>query len=78
MDILIRVILMLVCSIFIPYIGNLLYSPLSKIKFKELSKDEKIELIPYGLLYVFLLNWFIIAPSIVFINCFKYILSSLT
>lgn len=78
MDILIRVILMIICSIIIPLIGKLLYSPLSEIKYKELNKSEKIELIPYGLLYIFLFNWFIITPSIVFFNCLKYILGSLT
>lgn len=78
MDILIRVVLMLICSIFIPYMGNLLYSPLSEIKFKELNKTEKIELIPYGLLYIFFLNWFIIVPSILFADCFKYVLNSIT
>ena len=73
MDILIRIIIMVGCSIFIPYIGNSLYSPLSEINFKNLDKQEKINLIPQALLYMFFLNWFIIAPSIVFFYCFKYI-----
>ena len=50
MDILIRVILIVGCSIFIPYIGNLLYSPLSEINFKELTKQEKIDMIPTRLI----------------------------
>lgn len=74
MDILIRFVIMMICSIFIPYIGNLLYSPLSEIKHKKLSSNEKIELIHCFLLYVFILNWFIIAPAIIFIDCLKYIL----
>ncbi len=74
MDILIRIILMIICSIFIPYIGCLLYSSLSEINFKELSKKEKIDLIPQTFLYIFFLNWFIIAPSYIFMECFKYII----
>lgn len=46
MDILVRIIIMIGCSIFIPYIGNLLYSRLSEINFKELTKQEKIDMIP--------------------------------
>ena len=73
MDILIRIILMIACSIFIPYIGCLLYSSLSEINFKELSRKEKIDLIPQAFLYIFLLNWFIIIPSYAFMECFNYI-----
>ena len=53
MDILIRIILMIGCSIFIPYIGNLLYSPLSEINFKDLNKQEKINMIPTRVIVYF-------------------------
>lgn len=55
MDILVRIIIMIGCSIFIPYIGNLLYSRLSEINFKGLNIQEKINLIPQALLYIFFL-----------------------
>ena len=56
MDILVRIIIMIGCSIFIPYIGNLLYSRLSEINFKELTKQEKIDMIPTRFLLLFYSN----------------------
>ena len=70
MDILIRIILMIGCGILIPYIGRWLYGPLIEVNFKEL---EKSELISQAFLYVFIFNWFIIVPSIIFVDCIKYI-----
>ncbi len=68
MDILIRLIIMLMCGIAIPYISNMIYEPLKY--FKELDIVEKIL---WSLFYIFLMNWFIITPSLIFVNCFKYI-----
>lgn len=73
MDILIRILLMLGCGILIPYIGRWLYGPLVEVNFKEL---EKSEIISQAFIYIFILNWFIIAPSIVFVNSFKYIIDA--
>ena len=73
MDILIRIVLMLGCGLLIPYIGRWLYGPLVEVNFKEL---EKSELISQAFIYIFILNWFIIAPSIIFFNCFKYIIDT--
>ena len=67
MDILIRIILMLISGFSIPYIANL-YSPMEN--FKELSIVSKIGVL---LFYTFIVNWFIILPSIIFMDCFKYI-----
>lgn len=68
MDILIRIILMIISGFSIPYIANLIYSPMEN--FKELSIVSKIGVL---LFYTFIANWFIILPSIIFMDCFKYI-----
>ena len=68
MDILIILIIMILCGIFIPYISNIIYKPLED--FNSLNTIEKIL---WGLFYIFIVNWFVIAPSIIFFDCFKYI-----
>lgn len=68
MDILIRIILMLITGFSLPYISNLIYSQMKD--FKKLSIVSKIGVL---LFYAFIVNWFIILPSIVFIECFKYV-----
>lgn len=68
MDILIRIILMLITGFSLPYISNLIYSQMKD--FKKLSIVSKIVVL---LFYAFIVNWFIILPSIVFIECFKYV-----
>lgn len=68
MDILIRLIIMLICGIAIPYLGNMIYKPLES--FKELDAIGKIL---WSLFYIFIMNWFVITPSLIFVNCFKYI-----
>lgn len=67
MDILIRIILMIITGFSIPYIANL-YTSMKN--FKELSIISKIGVL---LFYTFIANWFIIIPSIIFMDCFKYI-----
>ncbi len=66
MDIFIRIIIMIICSIIISYIATNIYMPLN-----DLDKKEKIYMYIF---YGFFINWFIITPSIVFFECFKYIL----
>lgn len=68
MDILIRVIVMILSGISLPFIANAIYEPVKK--FNELNIVEKII---WGLVYFFIVNWFIIIPSIWFVECFKYI-----
>lgn len=68
MDILIRIIIMIFTGILIPYLSNIIYEPLKH--YKELTKIEKIL---WGLGYIFIINWIIITPSILFFDCFKYI-----
>lgn len=70
MDIIIRIVIMIAISIYIPYIANIIYKPLrDKEAVEELNIIEKIG---YAFLF-FLLNWFIIAPAVIFMDCFKYI-----
>jgi hypothetical protein len=70
MDIVIRVIIMLAISVYIPFVANIIYEPLrNKEAIKELNIIEKIG---YAFLF-FLLNWFIIAPAAIFMECFKYV-----
>ena len=68
MYIFIRIILMIISGFSIPYIANLIYSPMKD--FKELSIIFKVGVL---LFYTFISNWFIILPSIIFMECFKYV-----
>lgn len=68
MDILIRIIIAVGLSIALPFIGDILYEDMSK--FKELNKKEKITTL---LFYVFIGNLFIITPSFIIMECFKYL-----
>lgn len=68
MDYLIRFIIMILCGVFIPYIANIIYKPLKS--YNELNAVEKIL---WGCFYLFIVNWFVITPSMLFFNCFKYI-----
>ena len=70
MDIIIRVVLMMVITIFLPVIADIV-GELSYKKTK-IRKENIIEKIGYFII-VFLYNWFIIVPAIVFFECFKYI-----
>ena len=72
MDIFIRIIIMLLMGIAIPFIANLIYSPLGK-KFENLKEENIITKIFIFLFYIFCANWFIITPCIIFFDCFKYI-----
>lgn len=67
MDIIIRILIMLGCGIWIIYFSTF-YRPFEN--FKELNIIEKIL---WGLFYIFIVNWFIIVPSVIFLDCFKYI-----
>lgn len=74
MDKLIRVIIMIIASGSLPFIANIIYEPFKDIEnFKELNIVEKIL---WGGIYIFILNWFIITPSIVIFNCFKYLINN--
>ena len=68
MDYVIRFIIMILCGAFIPYIANIIYEPLKS--YNELNAVEKLL---WACFYIFIANWLMIAPSIVFLNCFKYI-----
>lgn len=68
MNILIRIIIMILSGIAIPYLANIIYEPMRE--FNELNKIEKILWI---LIYIFILNWFIVVPSMYFFECFRYI-----
>lgn len=76
MDVFIRIVVMILMGIAIPLIGNWLYGDIDFKKNKEMSNSEKADLIPTALLYIFFLNWFIIGPSVVFMECFKYLIES--
>lgn len=65
MDKLIRVIIMIICFIAIPHIGNVLYAD-----FKDLNKSEKIKMYGY---YIFF-SWFMIIPCYEFMECLKYLI----
>lgn len=70
MDIFIRILIMIGVSVALPLIANIIYEPFrDKKSFKELNIIEKIGMC---ILY-FILNWFIIVPSILFFECFKYV-----
>lgn len=70
MDVVIRVIIMIAISIYIPWVSNIIYKPLRDTEaIKELDIIEKIG---YAFLF-FLLNWFVIAPATIFMECFKYV-----
>lgn len=70
MDKLIRIILMIICGISLPFIAMNLYKPFED--FKELNTIEQIL---WLLLYIFIANWLVIAPSIIFFKCFEYIMN---
>lgn len=65
MDKLIRTVIMIICFIIIPYIGNILYAD-----FKDLNKSEKLKMFAFYLL----LDWFIILPCYEFMECLKYLI----
>lgn len=74
MDKLIRIIVMIIASGALPFIANLIYEPFKKKEdLKELNIVEKIL---WGAFYIFILNWFIIMPSVVFFECFKYLINN--
>lgn len=69
MDKLIRIIIMIICFIAIPYLGNMLYSDF-KIKKEDLKNIDKI-----GEIIIFLLlQWVIIIPCYTFMECLKYLI----
>ena len=68
MDILIRIFIMIICGLIIPHISKTIYEPLNS--FEELNIVVKIL---WSLAYIFIINWFVIGPSLVFVECFKYV-----
>ena len=70
MDILVRIIIMIAITILLPFIAKIISEPLYEKE--DLKNSNIIEKIGYFVIY-FLLNWFIIAPSLVFMECFKYV-----
>ncbi len=73
MDIVIRIIIMIVITIVLPFIAKLISKPFQdKEALEDFKKSNIIEKIGYFIMYFFL-NWLIIAPSLIFIECFKYI-----
>lgn len=69
MNIIIRIIVMIISGVAIIFIANKLYEPINE--FKTLDTVEKTL---WTFFYIFIANWFIIAPSIIFFNCFVYII----
>lgn len=72
MDILIRIVLMLVSGVAIPFIAKFLYEPMNN--FRKQKKSSQIKIL---ILYFLFFNWFIIAPAIIFIECFKYLINTI-
>lgn len=70
MDILIRIVIAVVLSIALPFIGGTLYENMSE--FKKISKKEKITNL---FVYVLLFNWFIIVPASIIMECLKYLVN---
>ena len=71
MDKLIRLFIFIIASGSIPFIANIIYKAFED--FKELTTVEKTL---WGGFYIFILNWFIITPSIVAFECFKYFVNN--
>ena len=72
MGVLIRIIIMFISGGAIPFIANIIYSDF-KEDFNNLKNN--FEKIAFLLFYMLLPNFFIIVPSIVFFNCFTYIIN---
>ena len=71
MDKLIRIVIMIIASGSIPFIAKIIYEPFQK--FDEFSDTEKYMWLAF---YTFVLNWLIIAPSIIVLKCAEYILNN--
>lgn len=74
MDKLIRIVIMIIVGLFLPYIANIIYKPFRDTD--AIQEMNIVEKILWGLFYVFIMNWLIVAPAMIFSECFKYILNN--
>lgn len=74
MDKLVRIIIMLFVGGCIPFLANIIYEP-----FRDLDNIKKLNIVEkvlWGGFYIFILNWLIIVPSMIFFECFKYLINN--
>lgn len=74
MDKIIRIILMIIAGGSLPFISNIIYKPFRDIE--DIKKMNIVEKVLWGFFYIFIMNWFVIAPAIVFIECLKYLINN--